>query len=243
MASNKREEEFYKHHKMYKDVQKHFKFAFWAAIIPSGTVFAVMTLINAIKGLALLAGANLVLAQKIINEEMGTNESTGLTFKVPYLYMGFLFVIAALSFIAFYFRLRKPHYVLFGIYAAGAVYGVIGLFTGACSTLFGLYLLAYGLYGMWLQDFIRRLHKELDYLSLQEGYPDFIEVINEPKSMANTSGLSRGRSDYQKRLRKDGKENENPMPILSEQKASSEMEELSVDAPPPKGSRKIDNMM
>lgn len=243
MALSKREEDFFNNHERYVNVKKHFKFAFWAAVLPSGAVFAVMTVIYMIRGLALLAGAELVLIQKILNEEMGTNESTGLTFKTPYAFLTFLFVIALLSFIAFFFKQRKPHFVLFLLYAGGAVFGLIGLFTGAVSIPFGLYLLAYGCFGMWLEDFVRQLHKELDYLSLQEGYPDFIAVINEPKSMANTSGLTRSRSEYQKRLRKGGEDIEKPLPIQTEQGTSMEMEELSIDSPPPKGSRKIDNMM
>lgn len=243
MALNKREEEFYKNHERYKNVQKHFKFAFWAGMLPSAAVWVALTLVYAIRGLAMLAGAELVLVQKILNDEMGTNESSGLPFKTPYAYLTFLFVIALLTFITFFFNKKKPHLILFLLYAGGAVFGLIGMFTGAVKTLFGLYLLAYGCYGMWLEDFVRRLHKELDYLSLQDGYPDFMQVINEPKSMSNTSGLTRRRSEYRKRLRQDGGEIEKPLPILTEQETSSEMEELSIDSPPPKGSRKIDNMM
>ncbi len=241
--SKKREEEYIRNHERYVDVKRHFKFAFWAAMLPSGAVFVVLTVIYMIRGLALLAGASLVIAQNILNEAMGTNDSTGLGFRTPYEYMAFLLIIAALSFFAFFFKKKKPHTVLFILYAAGALFGLIGLFTGAVGVLFGLYLLAYGCYGMWLEDFVRRLHKELDYLSLQDGYPDFIEAINETQSMANTSGLTHKRSEYQKRLRQDGGEIEHPLPIQTEQKTSMEMDELSIDSPPPKSSRKIDNMM
>lgn len=243
MASNRREDEFQQNHERYKNVQKHFKFAFWAGMLPSAAVWVALTVIYAIRGLALLAGANLVIAQRILNEALGTSDSTGLGFKTPYAYLTFLFVIALLTFIAFFFNKKKPHFILFLLYAGGAVFGLIGMFTGAVGTLFGLYLLAYGCYGMWLEDFVRRLHKELDYLSLQDGYPDFVHVINEPKSMSNTSGLTSGRSDYQKRLRQEGGEIEKPLPIQTEQETSMEMEELSIDSPPPKGTRKIDNMM
>ncbi len=243
MASNKREEEFQQNHKRYKNVQKHFKFAFWAGMLPSAAVWAALTVVYAIRGLALLSGASLVLGQMLANEIAGTNDKTGLGFKTPYAYLTFLFVIALLTFIAFFFNKKKPHLILFLLYAGGAVFGLIGMFTGAVGAPFGLYLLAYGCYGMWLEDFVRRLHKELDYLSLQDGYPDFMQVINEPKSMSNTSGLTSGRSEYQKRLRKDGGEIEKPLPIQTEQETSMEMEELSIDSPPPKGTRKIDNMM
>ncbi len=241
--SKKREEEYRRNRQRYVDVKKHFRFAFWAGLLPSGAVFAVLALIYAIRGLALLAGANLVIAQNILNEALGTNDSTGLGFRTPYGFMAFLLVIAALTFVSYFFNKRKLHFVLFLLYAGGALFGLIGMFTGAVNVLFGLYLLAYGCFGMWLQDYVRRLHKELDYLSLQDGYPDFIEAINETQSMSNTSGLTRRRSDYQKRLRQDGGEIEHPLPIQTEQKTSMEMEELSVDNAPPRGSRKIDNMM
>lgn len=244
MASLKREEEFRINHKRYKDLMKHFHVAFWLAIIPSATVFLVLAVIYAIRGLALLAGADLVLAQKILNEELGTNDSSGLTFNTPYLYMFFLFSIAVLSFIAFFFKLRKPHKFIFCIYAAGALFGLAGLFTGrfdgAWGIVKGLYLLIYGMYGMWLQDYIIRLHKELDELSLKEGYPDFIEVINEPRPMANTSGLHYYQSEFLKRQQKEKKEDPD-----SEQAApaSYEMDELSMETQLPKSSRKIDSMM
>ncbi len=241
--SKKREEEYRRNHERYVDVKKHSKFAFWAGILPSGAVFAVLTVIYVIKGLALVAGASLVIGQKLANDLAGTNDTTGLGFKTPYAYMAFLFIIAALTCIDFLSKRKRLWLVLFLLYAGGALFGLIGMFTGAVGILFGLYLLAYGCFGMWLEDFVRRLDKELDYLSLQDGYPDFIEAINETQSMANTSGLTQKRSEYQKRLRQDGGEIEKPLPIQTEQETSMEMEELSIDSPPPKGTRKIDNMM
>lgn len=240
--SSKRDELFKANHYRYKKLQKHFKFSFWAGILPSGAVFAVLAIVYAIRGLALLAGADLVIAQKILNEGLGTNESTGLGFTTPYAYLTYLFVIAAITAIAYFFKKRKLTLPLFLLYAGGAVFGLIGMFTGAVGTLFGMYLLAYGCYGMWLEDFTRRLYKELDYLSLQEGYPDFIEAINEPKAMANSLGLRYHQSEYQKRLRKEAKENGND-PENPETPQSFEMDELSIDSPPPKSTRKIDNML
>ncbi len=245
--SAKRDELFKINHYRYKKLQKHFKFSFWAGIIPSGAVFAVLAIIYAIRGLAMLAGASLVVAQKILNEELGTNESSGLGFTTPYAFLTYLFIIAAINAAAYFFKARKSHYVLFVLHAAGAIFGLIGMFTGAVGNVFGLYMLAYGCYGMWLEDFVRRLYRELDYLSLQDGYPDFIEAINEPKAMSNSLGLRYHQSEYQKRLRKEAREaseaegntdsNEKTLP------PPMEMDELSIDSPPPKGTRKIDNML
>ncbi len=245
--SAKRDELFKVNHYRYKKLQKHFKFSFWAGIIPSGAVFAVLAIIYAIRGLAMLAGASLVVAQKILNEELGTNESSGLGFTTPYAFLTYLFIIAAINAAAYFFKARKSHYVLFVLHAAGAIFGLIGMFTGAVGNVFGLYMLAYGCYGMWLEDFVRRLYRELDYLSLQDGYPDFIEAINEPKAMSNSLGLRYHQSEYQKRLRKEAREaseaegntdsNEKTLP------PPMEMDELSIDSPPPKGTRKIDSML
>lgn len=240
MASLKREEEFRINHQKYKNLMKHFHIAFWLAVIPSGVVFVLMALYYGLRGLALLSGAELVLAQKILNDELGTNDSSGMTFSVPYLYMFFLFAIAVLSFIAFFFKMRKPHKYIFCIYAAGALTGFFGMIFGKMGVLFGLYLVIYGIYGMWLQDYILRLHKELDELALKDGFPDFIEAINEPHPMANTSGLHYHRSEFLKREQRNKKENgadTDAAPTVTE------MEELTMDTPLPKSSRKIDNMM
>ncbi len=240
MASLKREEEFRINHQKYKNLMKHFHAAFWLAVIPSGVVFVIMTLYYGLRGLALLSGADLVLVQKIINDELGTNDSSGLTFSVPYLYMFFLFAIAALSFIAFFFKMRKPHKYIFCIYAAGTLTGFFGMIFGKMSVLFGLYLVLYGIYGMWLQDYILRLHKDLDELALKDGFPDFIEAINEPHPMANTSGLHYHRSEFLKREQRNKKENGADADAASPVTA---MEELTMDTPIPKSSRKIDSMM
>lgn len=236
MASLKREEEFRINHKKYKDLVKHFHIAFWLAEIPSLGAFLMLALFYAIRGLALLSGADLVLAQKILNDELGTNDSSGLTFNTPYLYMTFLFIIGVGSLIAFFFRLRKPHRFLFAVYLAGALYGLICMFTGNISVLAGLYLMIYGMYGMWLEDFILRLHKELDELSLKEGFPDFIEAINEPRPMANTSGLHYHKSELIKRQQKENKDDPESIKNI-------EMDTLDMNTPVPKSSRKIDSLM
>ena len=239
--SSKRDELFKANHYRYKKLQKHFKFSFLAGIIPSGVLFAALALVYFIRGLAMLAGGSIVMAQKILNAAFDTNDSSGLEFTTPYAYLTYLFVIAAITAISFFFKSRKAHLPLFLLYAAGAVFGLIGMFTGAVGTFFGMYLLAYGCYGMWLEDFVRRLYKELDYLSLQEGYPDFIEALNEPKAMSNSLGLRYHQSEYQKRLRKEAKENGENAEALPP--PPMEMDELSIDSPPPKGTRKIDNML
>lgn len=237
MASLKREEEFRINHQKYKDLMKHFHAAFWLAIVPSAGVLVPLLIYYFIRTLAMLAGGSAFMGQIIMNYAKDSDERSPLSFTIPYLYVGFLAVISITTFAAFYFKLRKPHKFLFCVYLAGAIYGLVGLFRGTASVLTGLYLIIYGIYGMWLQDFILRLHKELDELSLKEGFPDFIAVINEPRPMANTSGLYYSRSEFLKRQQKEKKESGENEP------QNFEMEELTMETKLPKSKHKIDSMM
>ncbi len=239
MPSLKREEEYKINHQRYTTMQKSFKTAFWLAIIPSAGVWLILTLYYFIRTLAMLAGGSAFMGQIIMNYANDTNEKSDLAVEMPYLYLAFLLVIGLLTFGAYFFKARKPFYVTIAIYAAGALYGLIALIMGSCGILTGLYFIAYGGYGIWLSDYILRLHKENDYLSLQEGYPDFIIAIDEPRPMANTSGLHYKKSEYLKRVQKEKKEN----PDTVSETQDWEMEELPLDAQLPKGNRKIDNMM
>lgn len=244
--SSSRDELFKANHYRYKKLQKHFRFSFWAGLIPSAAAFVFMLLYYAFSAIMNIIGSAADLADRMLRNmitgEVVEKQANPMT--VPYLFMAYLFAAAVITAAAHFFKARKPHNVLLGLYAVGAVSSLVGMFTGSLTVGFGLYALAYSCYGMWLEDFVRRLYKELDYLSLQEGYPDFIEALNEPKAMANSLGLRYYQSEYRKRLRKETKENEEtaeagealPPPPM-------EMDELSIDSPPPKGTRKIDNML
>ena len=239
MPSLKREEEYAINKKRYDDMQKSFKTVFWMIMIPTAGVLLLLALYYFIRILAMLAGGNAFFAQVILNYANDTNERSDLAVDIPYLYFAFLFVLSLLIFLSYFLKKRHPIYVTFGVYAAGAIYGLVGLISGNLEFLMGLYLIAYGGYGIWISDYILRLYKEKDYLSLQEGYPDFIIAIDEPRPMANTSGLHYKRSEYLKRLQKEKKEN----PDTASEAQNWEMEELPLDAKLPKGNRKIDNMM
>ncbi|MDE6133362.1 MAG: hypothetical protein K2G04_08320, partial [Oscillospiraceae bacterium] len=81
-------------------------------------------------------------------------------------------------------------------------------------------------------------YKELDYLSLQDGYPDFIPLLTEPQSMSNTTGLTVKQSEYRKNALKEQKKKNEYVSA-----GVAEMEELTIDTELPKGNRKIDSMM
>lgn len=234
MASLKREYIFRNNHERYASMKRGFKFSFWASVLPSAATFLVLTVIYFVKALALMAGSSMIIAEKLVGDIIGTSVSDSLGYKVPYLYMFALLSIAVISFFTMHMQLKKPNYLLFVIYALFSAYGLIGMFAGWCGVGFGLYAIVYGAFGMWLEDFVLRLHKEKEYLSTQDGYPDFIVVIDEPRAMANSLGLSYDESEFKKRQRKEN-------PKLEDK--SSEMDELTVDMELPKGKRKIDNMM
>ena len=238
MPSLKREEEYIINKKRYDTMQKDFKKTFLMAMIPSAGVWIVLLLWNFIRTLAMLAGGGAFFAQVILNYANGTDKKSDLYFEIPYLLMTYLFVIGLLTFLSSFFKNRKPMYALYAIYGAGAICGLVGIITGDCTLPEGLIHIAYGGYGIWLTDYILRLYKEKDYLSLQDGYPNFIIAIDEPRPMANTSGLYYKKSEYIKRQQKEKKESGE---VPEEQ--NWEMEDLPLDAQLPKGNRKIDNMM
>ncbi|MBQ8176035.1 MAG: hypothetical protein IJ035_03245 [Oscillospiraceae bacterium] len=239
MPSLKREEEYRINKQRYDDMKKSFKTSFLLALIPSAGVWIALMLYYFIRGLALLAGASMVVGQMYANQITGRDDKTGLGYDQPHLYMVFLFAIGLLTFISCFFKKKQPLYATFALYGAGALYGLVALIMGSCGVLTGLYFIAYGGFGIWISDFILRLYKEKDYLSKQEGYPDFNPIIDEPHAMANTSGLYYKQSEYIKRQQKEKKEKGE---MVSEPQ-SWEMEDLSLDAELPKGNRKIDNMM
>ncbi|MBR4096622.1 MAG: hypothetical protein IKK42_04870 [Oscillospiraceae bacterium] len=238
MPSLKREEEYIINKKRYDTMQKDFKKTFLMAMIPSAGVWIVLLLWNFIRTLAMLAGGGAFFAQVILNYANGTDKKSDLYFEIPYLLMTYLFVIGLLTCLSSFFKNRKPMYALYAIYGAGAICGLVGIITGDCTLPEGLIHIAYGGYGIWLTDYILRLYKEKDYLSLQDGYPNFIIAIDEPRPMANTSGLYYKKSEYIKRQQKEKKESGE----VSEEQ-NWEMEDLPLDAQLPKGNRKIDNMM
>lgn len=236
MPSLKREDEYEINKKRYDTMKKNMKCTMLMGMIPSAGVWLILQIINFFRVFAMLAGGSFFFGQIILNYANGTNEKSDLHVDVPYLLMTYLFVISLLTFLSFIFKNRKPLYAVILVYAAGAVYGLVGLISGNCEIFDGLLNIAYGGYGIWLSDYILRLYKENDYLSMQEGYPNFIIAIDEPRPMANTSGLYYKKSEYIKRQQKEKKD-------TSEEKPSWEMEDLPLDAELPKGNRKIDNMM
>ena len=242
MASTKREQEYENNRRRYKEAQSGFKFSLITTLIATGTVLVGMTVYYIIMAMVSLAGATMVFGQMIVDNEMGKEtDSVGIGYTVDYGLWAYLTITTVFFLVSYFLKKRGINKLLFVIFAIGALYGLVGMCLGTLGSLKGIYLLASGIYGTWLQSYVLGLHKEMDHLALQEGFPDFIPALAEPKTMANTIGLTSKKSEFIMRQRREQKENGEE--TLSPAAESWEMEELTVDTPLPKSSRKIDNMM
>lgn len=240
MASAKIEYELEVNRGRMANIRKSMKFGFLASVIASGAVFLVMGIYYFIRALAGMAGASLLVGELFVKEYLGgdTPASEKLMYKYPYGFMAYILLLAILAAVSYVTKKRGYNITMLIFYGLGCLYGLFGLFTGSCGTVMGVYLIACGALGVWLEIFMLGLYKELDYLSLQDGFPDFIPLLTEPQSMSNTTGLTYKQSEYKKNsLKEQKKKNE----YVSA--GSAEMEELTVDMELPKGTRKIDNMM
>lgn len=240
MPSAKMEYELEVNRGRMRNIKKSLKFGFLASVIISGTLFLILGIYYFIRALAGLAGGSLLVGELFVKEYLGgeTPAANNLMYEYPYAFMGYLLLTAVLAIASYVSKKRGYNIALLVFYSLGGLAGLIGLVAESCGTLMGVFLLISGGLGIWLEIFLLGVYKELDYLSLQDGYPDFIPLLTEPQTMSNTTGLTVKQSEYMKRtLKEQKKKNE----YVSS--GSAEMEELTLDTELPKGTRKIDNMM
>lgn len=243
MASAKIEYELEVNRGRMTNIRKSMKFGFLASVIASGLVYLVMGIYYFIKALAGMAGSTMMWGEYLVQRELMDGDVSSdvinkYVYEYPYGFMAYILLLAILAVASYVSKKRGYNIAMLIFYGLGCLYGLFGLFAGICGTAMGVYLLAGGALGVWLEIFILGLYKELDYLSLQDGYPDFIPLLTEPQSMSNTTGLTYKQSEYRKNsLKEQKKKNE----YVSA--GSAEMEELTLDTELPKGTRKIDNMM
>lgn len=218
------------------------KFGFLAAVIASGLVFLVMGIYYFIKALAAMAGSTMMWAEYLVQRELADGDAAPVTsnlmYDYPYGFMAYILLLAVLAVASYVSKKRGYNIAMLIFYGLGCLYGLFGLIFGVCGTGMSVYLLAVGALGVWLEIFLLGVYKELDYLSLQNGYPDFIPLMIETHSMSNTTGLTFKQSEFQKRSLNDRKQKNEYVSA-----GSAEMEELTLDTELPKGNRKIDNMM
>lgn len=240
MASAKIEYELEVNRGRMNNIRKSLKFGFLASVIASGLVYLVMGIYYFIRALAGMAGASLLVGELFVKKYLDgeTPAANNLVYEYPYGFMAYILLLAILAVISYVTKKRGYNIAMLIFYGLGCLYGFLSLFAGLCGTAMGVYLLAGGALGVWLEIFLLGVYKELDYLSLQDGYPDFIPLLTEPQSMSNTTGLTYKQSEYRKNsLKEQKKKNE----YVSA--GFAEMEELTLDMELPKGNRKIDNMM
>lgn len=241
MNTTKREQEYETNRRRYKEVQSSFKFCIISFLAVITAVLVGLTVYYLIRALASIFGITMAIGQAIANNLTGEDNKTGLEYTVDYGLWVYLALTTVFFLVAHFFKKRSINRFLLITFALGALYGLAGMFLGWCGILKGIYLFVSGLYGTWLQSHILELHKEMDHLALQEGFPDFIPALAEPKTMANTIGLTSKKSEFLMRQRKEQKENGEEAPVPAPE--SMEMEELTIDTPLPKSNRKIDSMM
>lgn len=240
MASAKIEYELEVNRGRMNNVRKSLKFGFLASVTASGAVFLAMGIYYFIRALAGMAGASLLVGELFVKEYLGgdTPAANNLVYKYPYGFMAYILLLAVLAAFSYVSKKRGYNIAMLIFYGLGCLYGLLGLFWDLCGTVMGVYLVVAGALGVWLEIFLLGVYKELDYLSLQDGYPDFIPLLTEPQSMSNTTGLTLKQSEYKKNVLKEQKKKNEYVSA-----GSAEMEELTIDTELPKGNRKIDNMM
>lgn len=189
MASARRERLFEEYRNRLHAAKDKLNKCFMAMMIPFGGLWLGLMLYYFFKGLALLAGANMVLGQLWANEITGRNDPIPLTYKTPYLLMFYLFVIFILSAISRGFHKKGINYALEIIFIASFIYGFVCIFFSLMPVHYSVLLMAASIYGFWVCDITLRQYKELEFLSGQEGYPDFVDLVGEPVPMANTRGV------------------------------------------------------
>lgn len=189
MASEKRERLFEDYRNRMKAANSSFKKATLFIILASLGPWLVMTIIFFFKGLALLAGAGMMFGQMIMNYATGGNEELPLQFDVPYLLMFFLFVVGVLTLTMRGFKIKWIKTFLTVVFIGTFIYGIISIWQGSIKLVYSILLMAGALACFWCCDIIGRCFKEWKFLSAQEGYPDFIDLVGEPVPMANTRGV------------------------------------------------------
>lgn len=189
MASIRRERLFEEYRNRLHAAKSKLNKCFMALMIPFGGLWLGLMLYYFIKGLALLAGAEMVIGQLLANEITGRDDPIPLTYKTPYMLLFYLFVVFILSAISRAFRKKGINYALEVIFIVSFIYGFVCIFFSLMPVYYSVLLMAASIYGFWVCDITLRQYKELDFLSKQEGYPDFVDLVGEPVPMANTRGV------------------------------------------------------
>lgn len=143
------------------------------------------------------------------------------------------FFVALFSILADAFLNKKFSAISFWIHLLTLVLTVLNLIFKfqPMKIVDSVILLIYSFIGMWTEDFAIRSYKELDYLSEQEGYPDFNPLLEIPRH----SKFVKYRNKWLEKTKKLEYYADNEKPIddlnvtVTAAETSSEMDGVSVD--------------
>gem|GEM_PF-3180940 len=173
-------------------VKKTFRFLAIIGFIPSGGAWLAFCVYYFFMSLAFLGpGLGIALGEMLVLTESGqtVDDNPAIFFTYHYFFMTYLFVTAILGLLSTAFKIRQANSVLAFIYVCTAMYGFISLAAGLESFYFTLYLIIYGLFGIFMVSKTLNQFDDLKALSQEEGYPDFIINIDQPRSIVNTRGI------------------------------------------------------
>lgn len=189
MASEKRERLFEEYRNRMFEANSSFKKASLVIILASMGVWVVMSLYYIIRTFAMLAGSGMIFGQLIMNYATGSNEKSSLIVEMPYLLMLYLFTVGVFALIMRGFKKKWIKNFLTVVFIGTFIYGIVTIWQGSMKLIYSILIMAGALTGFWCCDIIGRCFKEWKFLSAQEGYPDFIDLVGEPVPIANTRGV------------------------------------------------------
>lgn len=189
MASAHRERKFEEYRNRMFNAKQGFKKGYIMLMAVFAGSWIALFLYHFIKGLALLAGGGMFFGQMILNYATGKDDELPLQFETFYGLMLFLFVVALLATLSKVFKKKIFSTLLTVAFIGAFIFGLVCLYFKIIPVLRALILMASAVYGFWCNDYMLRQYKEFEFLSKQEGYPDFIDLIGEPVPIANTRGI------------------------------------------------------
>ena len=243
MASTYRERKFEEYRNRMFNAKNSLKTGTFLLILPSAGTWVALFFYHIIKALALLAGGGAFFGQMILNYATGSNEKSDLSYETYWGLMFYVFIIALLAFLTRVLKKKGFCIVLALIFAGTFVYGFFTIYFKILPLWQSITVMAASLYGFWCNDIVIRQFKEFDFLSKQEGYPDFIDLIGEPVPIANTRGVYlrqyeklKEMSEKRKKIRTSDELNDSCVDISNHLKKSGEngmpadaMDELTTD--------------
>ncbi len=192
MASKLREERFKKNRLELDKINNTFRFALIIGVTCTIGLWIVLYIIYLLKAMILGASASIYIGETLVHNLFGaeySNVDKPHADEFPHFWMFYLFSMGIATVAGNMCRYKKVNYLLFAAYFWTLIYGLFSIFTGKEGLLMSIFLIIGGALGLWITDLTFRLFTNLEALSLQEGFPDFIDVIDEPHPIANTNGI------------------------------------------------------